>query len=113
MTKDHSHRRRRAAPDHMLITSADIRRNDFQNDAVLARPAIRANQFWKVDSLDLDLSRAQICYSAIACHDLFSLFWFDVFLLRWQNQNVGSGLSAAFYLRQKPSAALGFIDPSF
>jgi hypothetical protein len=42
----------------MLITPADIRRNDFQNDAVLARPASRANQFWKVDTLDLDLSRA-------------------------------------------------------
>jgi hypothetical protein len=64
----------------MLVAPADIRRNDFQNDAVLARPAIRANQFWKVDTLDLDLSGPQICYSAIACHGLFSLFWFDVFL---------------------------------
>jgi hypothetical protein len=64
----------------MLITPADIRRNDFQDDAVLARPAIRANQLWKVDTLDLDLSSAQICYSAIACHGLFSLFWFDGFL---------------------------------
>ena len=50
MTKDHSDRCRRAASDHMLITPADIRGNDLQNDAVLALPAVRANQFWKVDT---------------------------------------------------------------
>jgi hypothetical protein len=83
MTKDHSHWRRRAAPDHMLITSADIRRNDFQNDDVLARPAIGSNQFWEIDTLDLDISGPQICYSAIACHGLFSLLLgFDVFPAR-------------------------------
>ena len=67
MAENQAMRRGRAPAHHVLIASADIRGNDLQNHAVLAF-AISEGQLGKVDALNLDLARAHVCQTTIACH---------------------------------------------
>jgi hypothetical protein len=67
MTKNRSNRRRRAATHHVLITSADIGRNQLQDDRVFEFPAI-VFHFWVVDIFDFDPACPYVCDTTIPCH---------------------------------------------
>src|SRR5581483_5085386 len=66
VAEDESLRRSGAASDHVLIATADIGGNNFQNDAMLAFP--RAKRECRiVDRLDFYCSRSDIGDPAISC----------------------------------------------
>ena len=66
MAKDQAGRRSGSAADHVLVRTADVRRHNLDDDAVLADPAdvrwmhagpVAEFQLWVVDVLHLDMTR--------------------------------------------------------
>jgi hypothetical protein len=49
----------------VLVGAADIRRYDFENDAVIDRLSCRIAEGWKVDVLNFDATGFEINHAAI------------------------------------------------
>jgi hypothetical protein len=65
---DHPRGSRETAVVDVLAAAADVRRHDPQNGAVIALSAPRADQFWKLYTLNLELARSDKHYGTIVCH---------------------------------------------
>src|ERR1700737_3127375 len=70
VTEHHADGSGGAATNHVLIGTADIGGNDFQDDAVLNRFARRVLELGVINGLDLYFSGAKKYYAFIICHDL-------------------------------------------
>jgi hypothetical protein len=68
MPQDHAHRGCSAASNHVLVGSADVRRDDLEYDAVNDRFPCRIAEGWKVDVSNLDLARSEIDNATIGGH---------------------------------------------
>src|SRR5262249_2564537 len=73
MSQNQSFGRRRSAPHHVLIASADVGRNDLEDYSVLALP-VSKGQFGEVDTLHFYQSHAHVGHAPITCHRPFLLF---------------------------------------
>jgi len=68
VSEHHTGRRRRAAPDHVLVGAADIRRYDLENDAVIDRLSCWIAERRKVDVLNFDAARFEVNHPTIRRH---------------------------------------------
>src|SRR5919204_86225 len=82
VAEDKARRRRRAAADHVLVRTADVGRNDPEDDAVLALAAdvslidpwsVLENELGVVDGLDLDLPGFDVGNSFVTWHHITPL----------------------------------------
>src|SRR5581483_2126764 len=96
VSEDQSLRRRRPAANHVLVRTADVRRNHFQDDAVRSvLPAERVRfalghlQLRVRYGLNLYLTGFDICYSTICWHTSYLLLFAPI-----RNQNAAAPASA-------------------
>jgi hypothetical protein len=68
VSEHHAGRRRRAAPDHVLVGAADIRRYDLENDAVIDRLSCWIAEGRKVDLLNFDAAGLEVNHATIGRH---------------------------------------------
>ena len=69
VTENQAGRSCRATTHHMLIAATDIRRHDFEDDAVFSLALfVRVDQFRIRNALDFDFAWPQISHAAIRCH---------------------------------------------
>src|SRR3981189_3509244 len=65
VSEHHASRRCRAAPDHVLVGAADIRRYDLEDDAVVDRLSCRIAEGRKVDVLNFDAAGLDVNHATI------------------------------------------------
>jgi hypothetical protein len=65
MSENHAGWRRRAAPNHVLVGTADIRGYDFEDDTMIDRISRWVTEARKVDVLDFDAAGFEVNYAAI------------------------------------------------
>ena len=68
VSEHHAGRRRGAAPDHVLVGTADIRRYDLENDAVIDRLPCWIPKGRKVDLLNFDAAGFEVNHATIGGH---------------------------------------------
>jgi hypothetical protein len=68
MPEHHARRRTRATADHVLVGSADIGRNDLQDNAMLDLTALRVLELGIGNILDLDFSWPGVDDATITGH---------------------------------------------
>ncbi len=68
MAKHHAGRRRRPAAHHMLVGTADIGRDDLENNAVINFPAVWILKPGVRNILHLNLAGSEIHYTTIVAH---------------------------------------------
>jgi hypothetical protein len=65
LSENHAGWRCSAAPDHVLVGTADIRGYNFEDDAVIDRLSRWITEAGKVDVLDFDAAGFEVNYAAI------------------------------------------------
>src|SRR5882757_6189451 len=68
VSEHHAGRRRRAAADHVLVGTADLRRYDLENDAVIDRLSCWIAEGRKVDFLNFDAAGFEVNHATIGSH---------------------------------------------
>ena len=67
-SEHHTGRRRRAAPDHVLVGATYIRRYNIENNAVIDRLSCRIAEGRKVDVLNFDAAGFEVNHATIGRH---------------------------------------------
>jgi hypothetical protein len=84
VSEHHAGWRRRAAPNHVLVGAADIRRDDLEHDAVVDGLSCRIAEGWKVDLLNFDAAGFEVNHATIGIGRHLqspvglTLFYFDL-----------------------------------
>jgi len=65
VSEHHAGRRGRAAPNHVLVGAADIRRDDLEDDAVVDGLSCWITEGWKIDLLNFNAAGLEVNHATI------------------------------------------------